>query len=67
MVKIYQIADKLVRKMRQKAFLFNLNDKESVKNKCSGIFLLRKSPKEDKDVEKFGNIFYDLTRSFKFR
>ena len=67
MVKIYRIADKLVRKMRWKAFLFSLNDKESIKNKCSGTFPLRKKPKEDKDVEKLGIIFFYLTRSLNFR
>ena len=47
MVKMYQMADKLVRKMLWKAFHFYLDDNETVKNRYSGIFSSCRNPKED--------------------
>ena len=67
MVKMYQMADKLVRKMRWKAFHFNLDDNETVKNGYSGIFLSCRNPKEDKHLERFENDLYDLIKSLMFR
>ena len=67
MVKMYQMADKLVRKMRWKAFHFNLDDNEPDKKEFSGIFPSNRNPKEDKHLERFENDLYDLIKSLKFR
>ena len=46
MVKMYQLADKLVR-ILWKAFNFNLEEQEIVKKEYGGIFPKSKNPKED--------------------
>ena len=67
MVKMYQMADKLVRKMRWKAFHLNLEEQEFVSKEYGGIFPTHRNPKEDKHLERFENDLYNLIKSLKFR
>ena len=61
------MADKLIRKMRWKAYHLNLEEQDFVKKEYSGIFPTHRNPKEDKHLERFENDLYNLIKGLKFR
>ena len=61
------MADKLIRKMRWKAYHLNLEEQDFVKKEYSGIFPTHRNPKEDKHLERFENDLYNLIKDLKFR
>ena len=65
MVKMYQMADKMIRKIRCKAFHLNLEEQDFVKKEYSVIFSTHRNPNEDNYLESFENDLYNLIKGLK--
>ena len=66
-IKMYEKVEKLITKMRWKAFHLKDEDTETKVSDYNGLFPTKKRAPEDKLLTKFENDLYELINNLKFR
>ena len=66
-IKMYEKVDKLITKMRWKAFHLNNESTAVERSNYDGLFPTKKRAPEDKNLIKFENDLYELINNLKFR